>query len=113
MIAFSALSQGLLSDRYLDGIPADSRIKTDGRFLNESALSPQLLDKIKKLNGIAQQRGQSLAQMALAWVYSREGVTSVLIGASNPEQIQENLRMTKNPHFADEELRAIDAIALS
>jgi L-glyceraldehyde 3-phosphate reductase len=111
-IIFSPLAQGLLTDRYLHGIPADSRIKTDGRFLNERSLSPELLEKIRKLNEIAARRGQTLAQMALAWVYSREGITSVLIGASKPEQILENLKMTENLQFTPEELQEIDSIVL-
>ena len=111
MIIFSPLAQGLLTDRYLCGIPEDSRVKTDGRFLKESAISPEMLTKISKLNDIAKKRGQTLAQMALSWVYSREGVTGVLIGASKPEQIKENLQMTQNAHFSKEELMAIDEIA--
>ena len=111
MIIFSPLAQGLLTDRYLCGIPEDSRVKTDGRFLKESAISPEMLTKISKLNDIARKRGQTLAQMALSWVYSREGVTGVLIGASKPEQIKENLQMTQNTHFSKEELMAIDEIA--
>ena len=111
MIIFSPLAQGLLTDRYLCGIPDDSRVKTDGRFLKESAISPEMLTKISKLNDIAKKRGQTLAQMALSWVYSREGVTGVLIGASKPEQIKENLQMTQNTHFSKEELMAIDEIA--
>ena len=112
MIIFSPLAQGLLTNRYLNGIPDDSRIKTDGRFLNERALSPEMLDKIKKLNKLAENRNQTLAQMALSWVYSREGITSVIIGASKPEQITENLEMTNNILFTEEELRAIDNIVL-
>ena len=112
MIIFSPLAQGLLTNRYLNGIPNDSRVRTDGRFLNEKALSPETLDKIKKLNKIAEERGQSLAQMALAWVYSHDGITSVLIGASKPEQIIENLRMTDNLNFTKEELDEIDSIVL-
>ena len=112
MIIFSPLSQGLLTERYLKGIPQDSRIKTDGRFLKESAVSPELLEKIIKLNNIAQKRGQTLAQMALSWVYSKEGITSVLIGASKKEQILENLKMLDNVTFSNEELREIDSIAL-
>lgn len=112
MIIFSPLAQGLLTNRYLNGIPADSRIKTDGRFLKESSISAQQLERIKGLNRIAQNRGQTLAQMALSWVYSRQGITSVLIGASRPEQITENLEMTKNLHFTEEELKEIDRIAL-
>ena len=112
MIIFSPLAQGLLSDRYLDGIPSDSRVRTDGRFLKETNLSPEVLEKIKKLNEIAKDRGQTLAQMALSWVYSKEGVTSVLIGASKPSQILENLKMTENASFTEEELEKIDAIVL-
>jgi L-glyceraldehyde 3-phosphate reductase len=112
VIIFSPLAQGLLTNRYLNGIPEDSRIKTDGRFLNEKSLSAERLEQIAKLDKIAQERGQTLAQMALAWVYSREGITSVLIGASKPEQILENLKMTDNVQFSQEELNAIDAIVL-
>ena len=112
MIIFSPLAQGLLTDRYLKGIPEDSRVKTDGRFLNERALSPEMLAKIEMLNKIAQRRGQTLAQMALSWIYSREGITSVLIGASKPEQIIENLKMTDNLSFTEQELKEIDLVAL-
>ncbi len=112
MIVFSPLAQGLLTNRYLHGIPDDSRIKTDGRFLNERVLSAEMLEKIRRLNTIAQNRGQSLSQMALSWVYAHEGVTGVLIGASKPEQIIENLAMTNQLYFTEEELRAIDEIAL-
>ncbi len=112
MIIFSPLSQGLLTDRYLNGIPQDSRVKTDGRFLNESSLTCEMLGKIKALNSIAENRGQTLAQMALSWVYSHEGVTSVLIGASKPEQILQNLKMTENLSFTKEEYEEIDSIAL-
>lgn len=112
MIIFSPLAQGLLTNRYLKGIPADSRVKTDGRFLKESHLTNEALEKIKNLNEIAQSRGQTLAQMALSWVYSREGITSVLIGASKPDQITENLKMTDKPSFTEEELEKIDSIVL-
>lgn len=112
VIIFSPLAQGLLTDRYLKGIPADSRIKTDGRFLKESSLTEERLDKIKKLNDLAKLRGQSLSQMALSWVYAKEGVTSVLIGASNHRQIEENVGMLKNVTFTEEELLEIDKIAL-
>jgi L-glyceraldehyde 3-phosphate reductase len=112
MIIFSPLAQGLLTGRYLNGIPEDSRVRTDGRFLKESSITNEVLAKIRKLNKIAENRGQSLAQMALSWVYSREGVTSVLIGASKPEQIIENLKMTKNTAFTKNELDEIDSIAL-
>ena len=110
MIIFSPLAQGLLTNRYLHGVPSDSRVKTDGRFLNENSLSAEMIEKIEKLNIIAQERGQTLAQMALSWVYSREGVTSVLIGASKPEQITENLKMTENLDFTKEELDKSDGI---
>lgn len=110
LIAFSPLAQGLLTDRYLDGIPRDSRVRTDGRFLNENSLSAELTIKIRSLNEIAKNRGQTLAQMALSWVYSREGITGVLIGASKPEQILQNLKMTDNPKFTEDELKQIDTI---
>ena len=109
MIIFSPLAQGLLSDRYLGGIPTDSRVRTDGRFLSERAISPEMLQRITRLGAIARERGQTLAQMALAWLYAHEGVTSVLIGASKPEQITENVKMVENLHFTATELSAIDA----
>ena len=112
LIIFSPLAQGLLTNRYFNGIPNDSRVKTDGRFLSEKSISNDMLEKLKKLDNIAKNRGQSLAQMALAWVYSKSGVTSVLIGASRKEQILENLEMTKNTTFTTEELQAIDSIVL-
>lgn len=112
MIVFSPLAQGLLTGRYLNGIPEDSRVKTDGRFLNERSLSEDVLSKIRTLDGIAKRRGQTLAQMALSWVYFREGITSVLIGASKPEQILENLKMTENTSFSAQELEEIDKAAL-
>ena len=112
LIIFSPLAQGLLTNRYFNGIPNDSRVKTDGRFLSEKSISNEMLEKLKKLDNIAKNRGQSLAQMALAWVYSKSGVTSVLIGASKPTQILENLEMTKNSTFTLEELKLIDSIVL-
>ena len=112
VVIFSPLAQGLLTNRYLNGIPNDSRVKTDGRFLSEKSITAETLEKIKKLNKIASTRGQSLAQMSLAWLYSKEGITSVLIGASKPEQILENLKMTNNLKFTIEELNEIDKIAI-
>lgn len=112
LIIFSPLAQGLLTDRYIDGIPADSRIRTDGRFLKESNLSAETLRKILALKEIAERRGQTLAQMALAWVYAHKGITSVLIGASKAEQILENLKMVDNLHFTEQELQEIDKIVL-
>ena len=112
MIIFSPLEQGLLTERYIKGIPEDSRVRTDGRFLNEKSLTEEKINKVKKLNEIASERGQSLAQMALSWVYSREGVTSVLIGASRAEQILENIDMLKNTTFSAEEYEIINKIIL-
>ena len=112
IVAFCPLAQGLLTDRYLNGIPEDSRIRTDGRFLKESAVTEEKLAQIRALNEIARQRGQKLAQMALAWIL-RDGITtSVIIGASKPSQILENIAAVQNPIFSDEELAAIDKISL-
>ena len=108
-IAFSPLAQGLLTDRYLHGIPEDSRIRTDGRFLKESTLTEEKLAQIRALNAIAAARGQTLAEMALAWVLKDGQVTSVLIGASRPEQILDDLKALDNTAFTPDELRAIDA----
>ena len=113
VIAFSPLSQGLLSDRYLHGIPEDSRIKTDGRFLREDSVSDSNLAKIKALNEIAAKRGQTLAQMALSWILRDGEVTSVLIGASKVSQILDNCKIVGNCTFSDEELRLIDEITFS
>ena len=112
IICFSPLAQGMLTDRYLHGIPADSRIRTDGRFLQESALTPKRLEQIRALAAIAAGRGQSLAQMALSWILRDGVVTSVLIGASRPEQILDNIRSVKNTRFSAEELAAIDAASV-
>lgn len=112
IIAFTPLAQGMLTNRYLNGIPADSRIKTDSRFLKETALTEERLAQIRALNDLAAERGQSLAEMALAWVLKDGIVTSVLIGASKPAQILENIKALKNTHFTAEELAKIDAIAL-
>lgn len=111
IIAFSPLAQGLLTDKYLKGIPEDSRIKTDGRFLHADQLTPEKLAQITALNELAKNRGQTLAQMALSWVLRDGEVTSVLIGASKPEQILENLEIVGHTSFTEEELRVIDAIS--
>ena len=108
IISFSPLAQGLLSDRYLNGISADSRVMHDGRFLHASDVE-KYHGAIVKLNEIAQKRGQSLAQMALAWVLRDGAVASVLIGASKVSQIDDNIQATKNTSFTQEELQAIDA----
>ena len=112
VIVFSPLAQGLLTDRYIDGIPADSRIRTSGIFLKETNLTEEKLTKIRALNDLAKQRGESLAQMALAWVLRREEVTSVLVGASKPSQILDNLSAMSSAPFSEEELLLIDNIAL-
>lgn len=112
IIAFSPLAQGMLTDRYLHGIPEDSRIRTDGRFLSERSITPERLAQISALNDIAAERGQTLAEMALAWILRDGMVTSVLIGASKPEQILTNIRATANIEFTKEELDRIDEISL-
>ena len=110
IIAFSPLAQGLLTDRYLAGIPEDSRVKRDGRFLKEGALTEERLEQIRRLNALAVERGQTLAEMALAWVLRDGIVTSVLIGASKPEQILDNIKVTQNIDFTREELEKIERI---
>ena len=109
-IAFSPLRNGILTDRYLHGIPADSRAAHDPRYLKPELLTEELLDRVRHLNDIAQCRGQSLAQMALSWVLRKPQVTSVLIGASKPEQIVENCQIVSAPPFTKEELDQIDAL---
>ena len=110
IIAFSPLAQGLLTDRYLYGIPADSRIKTDGRFLRASDLTGKRLRQIKALHEIASSRGQTLAEMALSWILRDGIVTSVLVGASKPSQILDNIKALENTAFSEEEQTAIDQI---
>ena len=112
IIAFSPLAQGMLSNRYINGIPDDSRIRTDGRFLKENAITPERIAQIKKLADIAASRGQTLAEMALSWILRDGIVTSVLIGASKPSQILDNVKATENTHFTAEELSAIDEASL-
>ena len=108
IICFSPLAQGLLSGKYINGIPDDSRMKTDGRFLNESKLDELTMKKVKALNDIAVKRGQLLPEMALAWLLRQEEITSVLIGASKPSQITANIKALDNTEFSDEELKEID-----
>ena len=110
MIAFSPLNNGVLTDKYLHGIPADSRAGHDPRYLKPEMITPEKLRKVKKLNEMACARGQSLAQMALRWELRDPVVTSALIGASRPEQILENLRAFDAPELSADELAAIDAI---
>ena len=102
----------MLSNRYINGIPDDSRIRTDGRFLKENAITPERIAQIKKLADIAASRGQTLAEMALSWILRDGIVTSVLIGASKPSQILDNVKATENTHFTAEELSAIDEASL-
>lgn len=110
IIAFCPLAQGLLTNKYLHGIPEDSRIRTDGRFLHEDALSESRLAQIRALNDIAENRGQTLAQMALSWVLRDGEVTSVLIGASRASQITENTKIVEASAFTSDELSAIEAV---
>ena len=111
IITFSPLAQGLLTNRYLDGIPADSRVHTDGRFLKEKDITPEKIAKIRALNEIAAARGQTLAEMALAWLLGHEEITSVLIGASKTQQILDNIKAVQNMKFTTEELAEIDRIS--
>ena len=111
IIAFSPLAQGLLTDKYLHGIPADSRMARDPRFLKASALTPERLEQIRALDEIAHNRGQSLAQMALSWILKDDEVCSVLIGASRPEQIAENVKIVEKCEFSTEELNRIEEIS--
>lgn len=112
IISFCPLAQGLLTNRYLDGIPSDSRVKTDGRFLRENDIKPDLIEKIRALDYIAKQRGETLAQMSLQWVMKDGDVTSVLIGASKPEQIKENTAAFDGAPLSYEELKMIEEIIL-
>ena len=113
IIAFSPLAQGLLTNRYLNGIPDDSRAARDNRFLKQSAITEETIEKVRCLSKIAEERGQTLAEMALAWVLKDGVVTSVLIGASKPEQILDNIKAVKNTSFSAEELEAIDKLSLT
>lgn len=108
-ICFSPLAQGVLTDKYLKGIPADSRAARE-QHLKSSSLTPQLLDKITKLNEIAAERGQTLAQMALSWVLRKDRVTTVLIGASKVNQIEDNARIVEKLDFNDDELARIESV---
>lgn len=110
IIAFCPLAQGLLTDKYLSGdIPEDSRAKQAAGFLKEDAVTPELVGKLQRLNAIAQERGQTLAQFALSWVLRDNRMTSALIGASRANQIIENVKAAEQTHFSDDELKAIEA----
>ena len=110
LIAFKPLEQGVLTDRYLNGIPEDSRIRTDGRFLHEDSLTDSRLTAVRKLNDMAGERGESRASMAIKWAMKDGAVTGVLIGASRPEQILENLKALEGAPLSAEELQKIDEI---
>ena len=109
-IPFSPLAQGLLTDKYLKGIPSDSRVAKGVGFLTENNITKERIAQIRKLNDIAISRGQSLAQMALAWILKDDRITSVLIGASRPEQLTDSLKCLDNINFSAEELRQIEQI---
>ena len=106
------LFRSLLTNRYLNGIPEDSRIRTDGRFLHADTLTPERLDQIRALNELAAARGESLATMALKWILKDGAVTSVLVGASRPAQILDDLKVLEGPGLTDEELALIDKYSL-
>lgn len=110
IITFSPLAQGVLTDRYLNGIPADSRIKKDGRFLHESDVNDEKMAKVRALSQIAVERGQTMAQFALSWILKDDDITSVLVGASRPEQILDSIKCIENKSFTEEELKKIDEI---
>jgi L-glyceraldehyde 3-phosphate reductase len=110
VVAFSPLAQGLLTGKYLEGVPEDSRAVRDGRFLKPSQITAEKIAMLRKLNDVAAARGQTLAQMALAWVLRDGRVQSCIIGASRPSQIDENVKALENTAFSAEELKAIDAI---
>jgi len=109
-IAFSPLEQGILTNRYLNGLPENSRAVRDARYLNANKITPELLDKVRKLNDIASKRGQSLAQMAVAWLLRDARITSVLVGASSPAQLLDSIGAVGNLTFEREELEAIEVI---
>ncbi|GLB48390.1 aldo/keto reductase [Neptunitalea lumnitzerae] len=112
-IPFSPLAQGLLTDKYLKGIPKDSRVVKSGKFLNESHITPEIIEKVKELNIIAKKRGQKLAHMALSWLLRDNRVTSVLVGTSKPEQVTDAIKSLENLYFSPEELQAIVAVLQS
>ncbi len=109
-IAFSPLEQGILTDKYLKGIPEDSRVAKDGRYLKEEQITDDTINKVKALNAIADKRGQSMAQMAISWLLKDERVTTVLVGVSKPEQLADNVKAAHNIEFKKEELDEIEKI---
>ena len=112
LVSFSPLHQGLLTDRYLNGIPEDSRMRHDPRFLKESNLTPELLDKLVALNNIAKERNEKLADMALEWILKDDKVTSCIVGASKKEQILVDCNAINGPDFSEDQLKRIDDIVL-
>ena len=111
-IGFSPLSQGMLSDKYLYGIPENSRAAQSHGFLQKSRLTPEVIEKISKLNDIAAQRGQTLAQLAVAWCFHKPQVSSVIVGTSSVKQLQDNIDSLKNLHFTDDELWRIGELGI-
>ena len=109
-IVFSPLEQGILTSKYLDGIPSDSRAATEGSYLDKSQITPEVVEQIQKLNKIAESRDQSLAQMAVSWLLKDERVTSVLVGVSKVSQLEDNIAAIKNISFSKDELKNIDSI---
>ena len=109
-IVFSPLKQGILTNKYLNGMPADSRAVKDGRYLKTDQITPEVLDKVRKLNEIAKNRGQSLAQMAIVWLLRHETVTTVLVGVSKTSQLLDNIKALENSEFSASELNQIESI---
>ena len=109
-IAFCPLAQGLLTDKYLHGIPADSRAAGSSIFLNEKSITDDVIGKVSKLNEIAKERGQSLAQMALVWALKQGRLTSVILGASRSKQVVENIAALENVEFTEDEMKRIEEI---
>jgi L-glyceraldehyde 3-phosphate reductase len=109
-IVFSPLEQGILTGKYLNGIPKDSRAATQGSYLSEDQITPEVVEQVKKLNEIAENRNQSLAQMAIAWLLKDQRVTSVLVGASKVDQLKNNVEALNNLDFTENELQKIEGI---
>ncbi len=109
-IVFSPLAQGVLTSKYLNGIPEDSRAAIDGGYLDKSIITPELVEKVRKLNKLAKSRNQSLAQMSIAWLLKDERVTSVLVGASKVSQLKDNIKALQNLDFSEAELQEIESI---
>jgi L-glyceraldehyde 3-phosphate reductase len=112
-IAFSPLEQGILTNKYLNGFPEDSRAVKDGRYLKSSNITSTVLSQVKKLNDLAEERGQSLAQMAIAWLLKSPTITSVLVGVSKASQLQDNVNSLQNLSFTEDELLKIETILKS